>query len=883
MNSVARAVSVIAFLVIVGALLIFPWFNGGADTRPQVYFLLATIASVGVGLLCSLLSKDYRPNLPTSALILFASLSLAGLQLLPMANSLWDSIGNNTPELRHEMSSAEGLLLAGEQQTSSPLSLYPSGTRLDIALFLVGVIFFMLGAQFLSRFEPFRLFMILLATNGALLACFGFVQRITWNGKLYWTLPVPKGGTPFASFIYHNQAASIFAFSLAASIGYLIDLHRRRGEGGQAYDRSQHTEWNEHRGSRTLDSIQFYIADLNGERLFAISLTVLNVAGLLFSLSRGGLLCFLLAGIIVWAYATYKRGRATWINMIVFGAILIGLLSWISMTDVVSDRLQTLLNSETFEQESRIPHWQDTLGAVQDYGIYGTGLGTYRYIYHDYQQHVNEGWFLHAHNQYLEALVDAGVVGLSLMLLMIAAVAVACWKLFNSNYFYTFVVAVFGSLVLFFMIFHAAVDYVLYLPATMALFAALTGAFVGRAVRAAEGKRSLLIAIPHTGWAWPIVLTILLGGSIWSYSEVASLNRMETIIKSYPKDKPLQEIETSRLRVLITQLENALEARPDDAQGQEALADYYISLYRLEGRDTLAKELKVEKTAPNLWEWTNPIILSDVAWKASLSKDPQKLKDIREQETVVEYLAPALEHLKESLKANPLIASVHYRANLIGFLDEDWTFNDEHLDRAERIGSWNADIMFAAGQMRFSRGNREKAISDWSQSLRVDARNIDEILRIASGFMKTEEILAELVPDDPETLMLIAERMYSSPQHSKSQELVLNKLSALLEQESWPAGTTEFYQARMAVLKGDAKKALELYGQAVAYNPNDLEWNYHYAMLLRKEGKLQEAERILSYCVRLAPGRPRFSNLLNIIREQRKEQDAMKPSEPFRS
>ena len=87
----------------------------------------------------------------------------------------------------------------------------------------------------------------------------------------------------------------------------------------------------------------------------------------------------------------------------------------------------------------------------------------------------------------------------------------------------------------------------------------------------------------------------------------------------------------------------------------------------------------------------------------------------------------------------------------------------------------------------------------------------------------------------------------------------------------------------MAVLKGDAKKALELYGQAVAYNPNDLEWNYHYAMLLRKEGKLQEAERILSYCVRLAPGRPRFSNLLNIIREQRKEQDAMKPSEPFRS
>ncbi|QDU81712.1 O-Antigen ligase [Polystyrenella longa] len=882
MNGVVRAIVIVASIIIVGAILVFPWFNGGADTRPQVYFLQATIAAVTVALLCSLISSNYRPNIPTAALVLLMALGLAGLQLVPMDNSLWNAIGNNTPELRHEMTSARGLLLAGEQAESSPLSLYPSGTQQDIAMLLVGIIFFMLGAQFLSRFVPFRLFMILLASNGALLACLGFLQQITWNGKLYWSLPIPQGGTPFAAFIYHNQAASIFAFSLAASIGYLIDIHRRN-RGIRHYDRTQGTEWDPRSGSRTLDSLQYYIADLNGERLFAISVLLLNMAGLLFSLSRGGLLCFLIAGIIVWTYASFKQGRSTWVNVFLVGGVLVGLLTWVSVTDVVSDRLQTLLKTETFEQESRLPHWQDTLGAVQDYGTYGTGLGTYRYIYHRYQNHINEGWFLHAHNQYLEALVDAGIPGLALMLIMILLVLYSCWKLFNSDYFYTYVVAIVGGLALFFQIFHAAVDYCLYLPATMVIFASLTGALVGRSVRALDGTRNILVALPYTSWAWPVVLAGLLGGSLWSYSRIESLLEMETVIKSYPSETELSKIQPRKIRGIISQLEDVLVKRPGDAQGHEALAEYYVSLYRLEARTALAKELKVNLDDRNLWEWTSPVILSNVAKQAYVAKKEDKLKDIREQETVVEYLNPSIDHLKESLRSCPLLSNVHYRIDLLGFLDQNWTFQEEHLTRAELLGSWNADLMYLAGQVRFARGDKTRAVKDWNQSLRIDDRHMEEIVRIASTWMTPEELLNELIPNNPEAMMLIAERMYSSPSSKETQEIVFERLTNLLEEQTWPSGTPEYFNARIAVMRGQSNEALELFTHALFLNPNDLEWQFQYALVLRGAGKLQEAERILSYCVRKAPGRIKFSNLLNLVREQQKQQDAMKSKNPSRS
>ena len=55
------------------------------------------------------------------------------------------------------------------------------------------------------------------------------------------------------------------------------------------------------------------------------------------------------------------------------------------MSDTVKSRLATLLNQDSMEQ-TRIPHWKDALAAVPDFWRMGSGLGTYRYVYYQYQR-----------------------------------------------------------------------------------------------------------------------------------------------------------------------------------------------------------------------------------------------------------------------------------------------------------------------------------------------------------------------------------------------------------------------------------------------------------------------------------------------------------------
>jgi hypothetical protein len=58
--------------------------------------------------------------------------------------------------------------------------------------------------------------------------------------------------------------------------------------------------------------------------------------------------------------------------------------------------------------------WADTLRAVRDFPIIGSGLGTYAFNYPFYKTLRVKAVFDHAHNDYLELLSEGGVVGLGL-------------------------------------------------------------------------------------------------------------------------------------------------------------------------------------------------------------------------------------------------------------------------------------------------------------------------------------------------------------------------------------------------------------------------------------------------------------------------------------
>ena len=64
---------------------------------------------------------------------------------------------------------------------------------------------------------------------------------------------------------------------------------------------------------------------------------------------------------------------------------------------------------------SRLEIWKDSLPLAKDFKFFGVGLGNNRYVFPAYQQSYTHLFWRHAHNEYLEMLIDTGLIGMLLL------------------------------------------------------------------------------------------------------------------------------------------------------------------------------------------------------------------------------------------------------------------------------------------------------------------------------------------------------------------------------------------------------------------------------------------------------------------------------------
>ena len=135
------------------------------------------------------------------------------------------------------------------------------------------------------------------------------------------------------------------------------------------------------------------------------------------SLSRGGLLTLLgcIALLLVIRPASFGRLSSWSVPALASAAIALALLIWMGF-DRVESRLATVWKGEALEQ-SRMPIWVDSWPLVPQFPLLGTGFGTFRFVEPLNRQHtasifVHE----HAHNEYLEALIEGGILRLAISL-----------------------------------------------------------------------------------------------------------------------------------------------------------------------------------------------------------------------------------------------------------------------------------------------------------------------------------------------------------------------------------------------------------------------------------------------------------------------------------
>lgn len=255
------------------------------------------------------------------------------------------------------------------------ISVYPYLTRVEFLKLSAYLILLFLAAQVFRNLEEFRPFLWFLLFFGFLVALFGILQHLTFNAKLYWLRELSESGYPFGPFVNRNHFAGLM--ELIAPLGMALLLFR-----GVPRD-------------------QLPVVGL---------LTVFPVAALFLSASRGGVVSFLfqllLLGILSWTRPGKKRALALGLIVLLFASAFV---FWIGVVPTWQ-RFQRIEAGEVV-QNRRTAILKDSWRIVRDHPWLGTGFGTFETVYRRYESFYDGKVVNHAHNDYIELMVETGAVG----------------------------------------------------------------------------------------------------------------------------------------------------------------------------------------------------------------------------------------------------------------------------------------------------------------------------------------------------------------------------------------------------------------------------------------------------------------------------------------
>ena len=263
-----------------------------------------------------------------------------------------------------------------------PLSVYPFATEMELARLTIYFMIFLLAALAPRSHEDIYSVLRMLVLFGFALALFAVVQKATWNGKLYWLRELSVNrGNPFGPFVNRNHFAGWMCMVAPLSIG--LGLMSRSA-------------------SRRIRYTFFAVV---------MALTIFC------SLSRGGIISFL-AGILTLTLIDLRwvSSKKSLVPLLGFLLLVSIYLCYLGASPIIERFAQAGLSSH-----ERVIVWSASLRAFMDFPIFGTGLGTFCHIFPMYKPDTVETFYRYAHNDYIQTLVELGIVGALLVPLFLGS------------------------------------------------------------------------------------------------------------------------------------------------------------------------------------------------------------------------------------------------------------------------------------------------------------------------------------------------------------------------------------------------------------------------------------------------------------------------------
>lgn len=759
-SKLADALSWPGRICLLVAVVLAPWFWGSVFIEPQKWIAVSLLLGLAFWWFDTAMNTRRFQVFPLLFFPVFFGILLAVIQLLPLPESLSWLLGRQT-EIYSQ--------LTGSSEIAAGISVDRFGTRHHLHLLTIALAALLLGCRYFRSKRDLLILLTVFTANGVAIAFFGIIQRLTYNGKLYWVYEI-AGGHPFGPFVNRNNACCYLLICMAAAIGLLpIILPASSRSGPRMIVSREIPLWRQF----TTYFLEF-VADINAKKLAVMIAIVLIGTGVIVSLSRGGAISLLVGSIV--AVIAYGMARQPKNSMFVFIPLLllIGLL--IGFATLGDGLMQRFEQTETVDisKDNRFNHWQSTWPATQEFGLLGAGLGSYRDVHRSYRNDTELTIFHYAENQYFQAIVEGGWPAFILFLsAWIIAFHSASMMLSRGQSPTSIGVGLMGIFLISSQAVASFFDFGFYIPANMLSLAVMFGflSYHAQSLGARLKKRSWIrLQLPNL--VIQVLVIILFGCCCLCTYELHQQANVEAL--SNPKtsritrtNMPLAETEDRIARLQPLALNNPTP------KSLNYLAGLMIHRCRLQLFETFREsdefksavsgkslsEKSVQAISKNWWNLTHLQQLQENTYYLSQQSPFKELPKFIGQPAIQDNLPQAEILLRKSRELSPMQPITHLRLGQILAIVGNSNEAGESIARTTEIAPANPKFQNVAGIYYLQAGQPESAVKHLRKYLTLFPHKFNATMNLVSGRtnraitpLDPEMICNELIPDDPAML-----------------------------------------------------------------------------------------------------------------------------------
>ena len=341
------------------------------------------------------------------------------------------------------------------------LSLAPGQTLREGLLLLTYFLLAMIIIRNINRFAQIQKLLAAIVIVGAFEALFGLFELAGGSPSILFYAKKLHLDSVTGTFVNRNHLAGYLEMVLPLAVGLILSRI-----GFFAFrDVKARGNWRQ------------FLPRLGGRSLavnILLGLSVLVMAvGLVKSQSRSGvfLLFFsflLFAEIIIFHFSEAKERQRLSRNFInISFLVILGFSLYLGLGNIVN----RFMADDTLFRGGRTIFWGNVTSMIGDFPLLGTGLGTFASVYPLYEKNGFEMRLTHAHNDYLEAFSEVGLLGGVLLVAGIIFLMVRIfivWRTRRSTEIKGLALGGFISLVV--ILCHSLTDFNLHIPANALLF-----------------------------------------------------------------------------------------------------------------------------------------------------------------------------------------------------------------------------------------------------------------------------------------------------------------------------------------------------------------------------------------------------------------------------